>query len=81
MVLIPPNRHDLGRAEIERLLGAPPIGAVRFDPAVPRAQARSRLLSPRAGRAAKDLRALARKIVTGVDGALAKHGSSDGSES
>jgi Flp pilus assembly CpaE family ATPase len=69
VILNPAIRHQIGRSEIERVLGIPPFGAVRFDPAVPRAQARSRLLSPRAGRAAKDLRILAGRLVSERDGA------------
>jgi hypothetical protein len=63
------------------VLGMPPFGAVRFDPAVPRAQARSRLLSPRAGRAAKDLRILAARLVSELDGAPSDLPSLDGSRS
>jgi pilus assembly protein CpaE len=79
-ILNPAVRHQIGRSEIERVLGIPPFGAVRFDPAVPRAQARSRLLSPRAGRAAKDLRTLAARLVSERGGVL-NEPSLDGSRS
>lgn len=67
IILNPAVRHQIGRREIERVLGVPPFGAVRFDPAVARVQARGRLLPPRARRAAKDLRILADRLVSSRD--------------
>jgi Flp pilus assembly CpaE family ATPase len=81
VILNPAVRHQIGRSEIERVLRMPPFGAVRFDPAVPRAQALSRLLSPRAGRAAKDLRILAARLVSERDGAPSELPSLDGNRS
>jgi pilus assembly protein CpaE len=62
IILNPASRSQIGRREVERVLGIAPFGAVRFDPAVARVQARGRLLRPRARRAAKDLRVLASRI-------------------
>ena len=81
VILNPAIRHQIGRGEIERVLGIPPFGAVRFDPGVPRAQARSRLLSRRAGRAAKDIRILAGRLVSERDGAPSELPSLDGNRS
>jgi len=81
VILNPAIRHQIGQKEIERVLGVHPFGAVRFDPTVPRAQGRSRLLSPRAGRAAKDVRILAGRLVSERKGAFAERLSLDGSES
>ncbi len=63
IILNPASRSQIGRREIERVIGMAPFGAVRFDPAVARAQARGRLLPPRARRAAKDLRVMANRLV------------------
>lgn len=62
IILNPVVRNQIGRREIERVLGMPPFGTVRFDPAVARMQARGRLLPPRARRAARDLRVLAERL-------------------
>ncbi|HEV8420280.1 MAG TPA: AAA family ATPase [Actinomycetota bacterium] len=76
LVLNPALRNQVGRREVERVLGMAPFGAVRFDPAVVRVQARSRLLPPRGRRAAKDVRILADKLCP-PDAALARLPSSD----
>jgi len=62
IILNPASRNQIGRREVERVLGMAPFGAIRFDPAVARVQARSRLLPPRGRRAAKDLRILANRL-------------------
>ena len=62
ILLNPAVRNEFGRREVERVLGIVPFAAVRFDPAVERAQGRARLLPPRGRRAAKDLRLLADKL-------------------
>lgn len=58
----PVLRGEIRLRDVEGVLGIPPSAAVRFDTAVPRAQAQGRLLPPRARRAGKDLRALAGKL-------------------
>jgi pilus assembly protein CpaE len=62
LVLNPALRSRIGRREIERVFGSPPFGSIRFDPAVDRAQARSRLLPPRRRGAARDIGHLAEKL-------------------
>ncbi len=62
IILNPASRNQIGRREVERVLGMAPFGAIRFDPAVARVQARSRLLPPRGRRAARDLRILANRL-------------------
>jgi Flp pilus assembly CpaE family ATPase len=62
VVLNPFVRNEIGRKDVERVLGMAPFGSVRFDSAVARAQAQGRLLSPRARRAGRDLRALAARL-------------------
>jgi pilus assembly protein CpaE len=59
--------NRLGRAEVapgdvRRVLGVPAAAIVRFDPKIPRVQARGVLLSPKARRAGRDLRSLARLV-------------------
>jgi Flp pilus assembly CpaE family ATPase len=59
-VLINPLvRNEIGPRDVERVLGMAPFAAVRFDPAVGRAQGHGRLLPHRARRAGKDVLALA----------------------
>jgi len=58
------SRGGLRTAEIERILGRRPSATLRFDPAVGRAQDRGELLSARAHGAARDVRLLARQLVT-----------------
>jgi pilus assembly protein CpaE len=67
IILNPASRGQIGRREIERVIGMAPFAAIRFDPAVARAQARGRLLPPRARRAAKDLRVMANGLVAQHD--------------
>lgn len=59
----PVLRNEIKPKDVERVLGMGLFGAVRFDSAVARAQAKGRLLPPRAGRAGKDIRALASKLI------------------
>lgn len=70
VLLNPAIRNQVGPREVERVLGIAPFGGVRFDPAVARAQARGRLLPPRGGRAAKDLRMLAARLLPRPPGTL-----------
>jgi Flp pilus assembly CpaE family ATPase len=60
VVINPHARGDIGFAEIEATVGVRPTAAVRFDPAVSRAQDRGELLRTRAHRAWRDVRALAK---------------------
>jgi Flp pilus assembly CpaE family ATPase len=62
LVLNPAVRGRVGRREVERVFGAPPFGSIRFDPAVDRSQARSRLLPPRRRGAVRDVGLLAEKL-------------------
>jgi pilus assembly protein CpaE len=65
------SRGHLPPADVGRILGVRPWATVRFDPAVRRAQDLGRLLPPRARRAGRDVRDLARRLVpTGAPGAL-----------
>jgi Flp pilus assembly CpaE family ATPase len=81
VVLNPAVRSQVGRREIERVLGMAPFAAVRYDPAVARVQAQSRLLPPRGRRAARDLRVLAGKLLAASDVSVARPHSTDGQES
>lgn len=56
------GRAEVAPRDVERVLGLSPVASLRFDPAIRRAQDRGGLLSPKAGRAGRDLRALARLI-------------------
>ncbi|MGH2554386.1 MAG: AAA family ATPase [Actinomycetota bacterium] len=67
VLLNPLVRNEIRPKDVERVLGIAPFGAVRFDSAVVRAQAKGRLLPPRARRAGKDLRALAGKLAASGD--------------
>jgi Flp pilus assembly CpaE family ATPase len=49
--------------DVERVLGRAPIGRIRVDPAVPRAQERGELLRPGSGRAARDVDRLATRLL------------------
>jgi Flp pilus assembly CpaE family ATPase len=60
-------RASLGVADVERVLGLAPIGSVRLDSAVPRAQERGELLGPRSGRAARDVERLASVLLDGLE--------------
>jgi Flp pilus assembly CpaE family ATPase len=53
------GRPELGRGDVERLLGVRPVAAIRFDAAVKRAQARGQLLHPKSRRAGRDVAKLA----------------------
>jgi pilus assembly protein CpaE len=57
------SRGYLPPADVGRILGVRPWATVRFDPAVRRAQDVGRLLPPRARRAGRDLRDLAKRLV------------------
>jgi Flp pilus assembly CpaE family ATPase len=67
VLLNPMVRSEIRPRDVERVLGIAPFGAVRFDSAVVRAQAKGRLLPPRARRAGKDLRVLAGKLAAPRD--------------
>ena len=67
VLLNPLVRNEIRPRDVERVLGMAPFGRVRFDSAVARAQAKGRLLPPRARRAGKDLRALAGKLAAPRD--------------
>jgi Flp pilus assembly CpaE family ATPase len=69
-------RGDIGFAEIEDILGVRPSAAVRFDPAVSRAQDRGELLRPRSHRAWRDVQVLAKLWATVA--ASATDGSAEG---
>jgi pilus assembly protein CpaE len=56
-------RSEIGMADVERILGVKPTVVVRFDPSVKRAQDRGQLLPTRAGRAGRDVAALAKSLV------------------
>jgi pilus assembly protein CpaE len=56
-------RTDPGASDLERVLEIPPAVRVRFDASVARRQDRAELLPSRAGRAARDLRALSRLLL------------------
>jgi pilus assembly protein CpaE len=60
-------RSEVAIADVERILGLKPTAVVRFDPAVKRAQDRGQLLPARAGRAGRDVAALARSLVPGAE--------------
>jgi Flp pilus assembly CpaE family ATPase len=60
VVINPHVRRDIGFAEVEGILGVRPDAAVRFDPAVSRAQDGGELLRSRSHRAWRDVQALAR---------------------
>jgi Flp pilus assembly CpaE family ATPase len=62
VLLNPVVRGEIGRRDVERVLGMAPYSGVRFDSAVARAQARGRLLRPRSHRAGRDLQVLADKL-------------------
>jgi pilus assembly protein CpaE len=55
---------DVSVGDVERVLDMAPSAAVRFDPVVKRTQARGELLSTRSRRAGKDLRSLAKSLVS-----------------
>ena len=60
------NRFGRGQPaplDMARVLGVRPWGAVRFDPAVRRAQDVGELLPPRSRRAGRDVRGLAHRLV------------------
>jgi len=57
------GRADVAPGDVRRVLGVPAAVIVRFDPKIPRVQARGALLSPKARRAGRDLRSLARLVV------------------
>jgi MinD-like ATPase involved in chromosome partitioning or flagellar assembly len=67
VLLNPSARNEIRPRDVERVLGIAPFGAVRFDSAVARAQAKGRLLPARARRAGKDLRALAARLAAAGD--------------
>lgn len=69
VVINPLARGEIGVAQIEGILGVRPDAGIRFDPAVPRAQARGRLLQGRSHRAWRDVSRLARRLVPGGDAA------------
>jgi Flp pilus assembly CpaE family ATPase len=56
-------RSGIGIGDVERVLGRSPLGRIRVDPAVPRAQERGELLRPRSGRAARDVDRLAERLL------------------
>jgi pilus assembly protein CpaE len=56
------GRADVAVRDVRRVLGVPAAAIVRFDPKIPRVQARGALLSPKARRAGRDLRFLARLV-------------------
>ena len=56
-------RADITSGDFERILGIAPAAAIRFDPAVSRAQANGELLPSGSHRAGKDLRRLADLLV------------------
>jgi Flp pilus assembly CpaE family ATPase len=60
------SRSELTADDVRRLLGMEPAARIRTDAAVVRAQARGELLSPRSGRAARDVDDLARTLLEGV---------------
>jgi Flp pilus assembly CpaE family ATPase len=64
IVINPMARGEVRTKEIERVLGMRPKAAVRFDPAVGRAQDRGQLLGARSHRAWRDVRALARRLAS-----------------
>jgi pilus assembly protein CpaE len=72
VVLNPAVRSQVGRREIERVLGMSPFATVRFDPAVARVQAQGRLLPQRGRRATRDLRVLAGKLLAASDASVAR---------
>jgi len=57
-------RQEVTLSDVERVLDVSASGVVRFDPLVRRTQAKGQLLSPKSRRAGKDLRALARLLVS-----------------
>jgi Flp pilus assembly CpaE family ATPase len=56
-------RSGISMGDVERVLGRSPLGRIRVDPAVPRAQERGELLRPRSGRAARDVDRLAARLL------------------
>jgi Flp pilus assembly CpaE family ATPase len=52
-------RSGIGVGDVDRVLGRSPVGRIRLDPGVPRAQERGELLRPGSGRAARDVDRLA----------------------
>ena len=57
-------RQEVTLGDVERVLDVSASAVVRFDPVVKRTQARGQLLSTKSRRAGKDLRALARLLVS-----------------
>ena len=57
-------RGQITVGDVERALGVTPFAGVRFDPAVKRVQERGDVLGARARGAGKDIRALARQLVS-----------------
>ncbi len=57
------TRSTVGPKDVERVLGLAPIGAIRSDRAVKRAQDQGQLLPRRARRAGSDVRALAEAVL------------------
>jgi pilus assembly protein CpaE len=63
------TRAQIPVPDVARILGVRPWATIRFDPAVRRSQDRGRLLPPRAGRSARDVRRLATMLAPqGADG-------------
>jgi pilus assembly protein CpaE len=59
------TRGEPGPAEVARVLGKAPLGSIRFDPAVRRAQDRGQLLARRSRGAMRDVRAVADRLLAG----------------
>jgi len=74
VVINPMARGEVGIREIERVLGVRPKAAVRFDPAVGRAQDRGELLGARSHRAWRDVRALAGRLASPRQGVASTDG-------
>ena len=60
-------RGQITVGDVERALRVAPFAGIRFDPAVKRVQARGELLGARARGAGRDVRSLARKLVSAAE--------------
>jgi Flp pilus assembly CpaE family ATPase len=67
VVVNPYERGAIGLDEVERVLGARPAAAVRFDPAVSRAQDRGELMRARSRRIWRDVQALAKLVAADAE--------------
>jgi pilus assembly protein CpaE len=74
VVLNPLTRGEIRFRDIEQIIGIRPAAAVRFDPAVGRAQGRGELLRGRSHRAWRDVQDVARLVLATESGGNAGEG-------